>query len=221
MLVTFRRSFARGLPRRRFSVLRIEVEVNARIVRQSSLDLSGHIVGEHLIAASLDCTQHLPNYVHRLDLWKRELTRHIGADRTNVHTHYLGALPAQSVPQPIRQSPRVGLGSALCSGGGNCYPTKDREKVDDGPTAVLRQDRSKCTTEQERSKVVGFRLRPCRFGGVRCKETSPKGNSSVVYEQADIGFTESKTRLLGAGTQVKEQITPHSGQRPRRYWIQS
>jgi hypothetical protein len=64
---------ALGLPRSGSSALRIEVEVNAHFIRQSGLNLSGHVVGEHLIAASFDCTQHLPNYVYRLDLWKSEL----------------------------------------------------------------------------------------------------------------------------------------------------
>ncbi len=40
---------AERLPRCRSSALRIEVEVNAFLIGQSSLDLSGHVVGEHLI----------------------------------------------------------------------------------------------------------------------------------------------------------------------------
>jgi hypothetical protein len=52
-----------GLPRCRSSALRIEVEVNAFFVGQPSLDLSGHVVGEHLIAARFDCAQHLSNYL--------------------------------------------------------------------------------------------------------------------------------------------------------------
>jgi hypothetical protein len=90
--------FALRLSRCRNGALRIEVEVNAHFIRQSGLNLTGHVVGKHLIAASFDCTQHLPNYVYGLDLGKSELTRHIGVDRTGVHTHYLRTLLAQAGP---------------------------------------------------------------------------------------------------------------------------
>src|ERR1700751_2782189 len=92
------RSLALGLSRCRNSAVRVEVEVNSQFIRQSSLDLSGHVVGEHLLAASFNCTQHLPNYLCGLDLWKSELTRHIGVDRTDVQTQHLCTLLAQTGP---------------------------------------------------------------------------------------------------------------------------
>ena len=48
-------------PRSGHSVKRIEVEVDALSIRQSSLDLPSQIIGEHLIAAAFDCTQRLSN----------------------------------------------------------------------------------------------------------------------------------------------------------------
>ena len=72
--------------------------LRADFIRQSSLDLSGHVVGEHLIVASFDRTQHLPNYLRGLDLWKSELTRHIGVDRAGVHSQDLRALLTQAGP---------------------------------------------------------------------------------------------------------------------------
>jgi hypothetical protein len=78
------------------SVLRIKIEVDALSIRQSSLDLPSHIIGEHLIPAGFDCTQHLPNYVYRLDLRKSELTRHIRVDGNGMHAHHLRTLSAQS-----------------------------------------------------------------------------------------------------------------------------
>jgi hypothetical protein len=141
-----------GLPRCRSSTFRIEVEVNAFLIGQSSLDLSSHVIGEHLIAAGFDCTQHLPDYLQRLDLWKSKLTRHVRVNRTGVHAHNLCALLAKAVPQPIRQSPSGRLGSTVRSGAGNRHPTQYRQNIDDSTAAVLRQDWSKGTTEQERPK---------------------------------------------------------------------
>jgi hypothetical protein len=49
------------LPRYQNSTVRVKVEVNAIFIRQSGLDLSGHVIGEHLIAVRFDCAQRLPN----------------------------------------------------------------------------------------------------------------------------------------------------------------
>ena len=67
-------------PRSGHRVQRIEVEVDALSIRQSSLDLPSQIIGEHLIAAGFDCTHRLSNYVYRFDLRKGESARHIRID---------------------------------------------------------------------------------------------------------------------------------------------
>jgi len=55
------------------SMLRIVVEVNSHFIRQSSLDLSRHIVSKHLVATVFDGTQRLSNNVKRHDLRKRKI----------------------------------------------------------------------------------------------------------------------------------------------------
>jgi len=83
-----------ALGRSGHSVQRIEIEVDALSIRQSSLDLPSQVIGEHLIAAGFDRTQHLSNYVYRFDLRKGESAPHIRIDQTGMHAHHLRTLPA-------------------------------------------------------------------------------------------------------------------------------
>jgi hypothetical protein len=65
--------------------LRIKVEVNAGLIRQSCFDLSRHLVNEYLIAARFDGADHLANDIDWLDLGKRQLGYHFGIHQAGVH----------------------------------------------------------------------------------------------------------------------------------------
>src|SRR5215472_3392212 len=121
-----------------------------------------------------------------LELWNSELTRHISVDGTDVHADHLCSLLAEPGPQPVRQSPRGGLGSTIGSGRGKCYPTQNREEVDDSPAAILRQDRSKGATEIERTEVVSLHFGPCSFNRIRRQKARIKRNTRVVDEQVHV-----------------------------------